>query len=91
MEKKEIEKIVKKKIMEDYPEFSDVKPSISEKILEISEGEFKKVKMKPVSPKKVWIAVFKKVFQRDDGSKMVKIVRATVSKDGEIIKITESH
>ncbi len=91
MEKKKIEKIVRKIIKKDYPEFSDIVPYIEEKEISISENEFKKAKMKPVGKKSVWVAVFRKYFKSEDGTEIEKTIRATISKDGEIIKITESH
>lgn len=91
MEKKDIEKIIRNRIKKEYPEFSDIVPHIEEKEISISEGEFKKAKMKPVGKKNIWVAVFRKYFRSEDGIDIEKTLRATISEDGKIIKITESH
>ncbi len=91
MERKDIEKLVKNIIKKDYPDFIDVVPHIEEREIAIPEAEFKKAKMKPIGKKKVWVAIFRKYFKSDDGFEIQKTIRATISQDGKIIKITESH
>ena len=91
MDKKDIERIARDEVLKNFPEFSDVPPHIEEREIVISDTTYEKARLRPRRPRKVWVCVFRKYFKTEDGNTIEKVVRATIDKNGNILKITHSH
>jgi len=98
MDKDDIIKKIKEKVVKENPEFKDVEPIVKEEVLEIP-GEIKE-KMKKMGKeikeinqtkrgfegKKIKMITFKRFAVAEDGAKIPIVLRLTVDEKGNILK-----
>jgi len=83
---------IKKKIAEDYPEFRDIEPKITEKEIRPQDEIFHKLDLGvPKQFRHIYRLKFTKVIQTEDRVPIDRILMVTLDENFEIIKITESR
>jgi len=94
MDKDDIIKKIKEKVVRENSEFKDVEPIVKEEVLEIP-GEIKEkmkkmgkeIKSQPkFEEKKIKTLTFKKFAVAEDGAKIPIVLRITVDERGNILK-----
>lgn len=84
--------LIKQKIADQYPEFKDVEPQISEKRIEPQESVYEKLDM---GAPKHFVNVYRLRFERTittaDKVPIERILLVTLDENFEIIKIAESR
>jgi cephalosporin-C deacetylase-like acetyl esterase len=81
-----------KKIAEDYPEFKDIEPKITETEVRPQDEIFRKLDLGvPKQFRHIYRLKFTKVVQTEDRVPIDRILMVTLDENFEIIKITESR
>lgn len=80
--------LVKKKVVKDFPELADVEPTCSLKKTEPGIAERLNVSL-PKRVEEVWVLTFRKEIPAE-GLQLARVVRAAVTKNGKVVKITVS-
>ncbi|KPJ49427.1 hypothetical protein AMJ40_05500 [candidate division TA06 bacterium DG_26] len=80
--------LVKRKIVEDFPEFADVEPTCSLKKTQSAIGERLHLSL-PKRVEEVYVLTFRKELAAED-LVLPRVVRATVTGDGKVIKVSVS-
>jgi hypothetical protein len=88
--KKIINKI-KDKVAKEFPEFKDVDPKITEKVVRPQHSILRKMSLGiPPKKHKIFRMTFKKTVKAADNTALPRILYVTLKENGDIIKITGS-
>jgi hypothetical protein len=79
---------VKKKVVREFPELAGVEPTCSPAKMERELAEKLNVSL-PKKTGQVYVLTFRTVIPGEDAS-MIRVVRATVERDGRVIKLSVS-
>jgi hypothetical protein len=83
---------IKKKIAQEYPEFKDIEPKITEKEVKPQDGIYEKLDIGvPKQFRHIYRLAFRKVIETEDKIAIDRILLVTLDENFEIIKITESR
>ena len=91
IDRKHIDKI-KNEIAARYPEFRDVEPEVSEKVIKPQDAIYKKLDMHvPKQFKSIYRLKFEKVVRTADEISIERILLVTLDENFDIVKIVESR
>jgi len=91
IDRKHIDRI-KKKVAEEYPEFKDIEPEVSEKDIKPQSSVYEKLELGvPKQFKSIYRLKFERVVITADKIRMDRILLVTLDENLEIIKIVESR
>ena len=91
IERRHIEKVLQK-IAEEYPEFKDIEPMITEKEIQPQDEIFQKLDMGvPKQFRHIYRLTFTRVIETEDKVPIDRILLVTLDENFEIIKISESR
>jgi hypothetical protein len=91
IDRKHIDKI-KDEIAAQYPEFRDIEPEVSEKVIRPQEAIYEKLDMRvPKQFKSIYRLKFEKVVRTADEISIERILLVTLDENFDIIKIVESR
>jgi len=83
---------IRRKISKEFPEFKDVQPTITEKIIKPRSSLYKKLALGvPKQTRKIFRLKFAKIIQTVDRARIERILMVSLNAQGKIIKITESR
>jgi hypothetical protein len=83
---------VKRKIAQDYPEFKDIEPKVTEKDVKPQDELYKKLKMGvPKQFRHIYRLQFTKSVRTADQVPIERILLVTLDENFEIIKVIESR
>jgi hypothetical protein len=83
---------IKRKISREFPEFKDVQPVITERIIRPQSSLYKKLSLGvPKIARKIIRLKFTKKIETIDHTEIERILVVSLSEQGKIIKITESR
>ena len=83
---------IKRKISRKFPEFRDVQPVISEKVIKPQSSLYKKLSLGvPKVARRIFRLKFTKKVKTVDQIEIERILMVSLSAQGKIIKITESR
>ena len=91
IDREHLEKI-KKEIADQYPEFKDVEPEISEKTIRPQDAIYRKLDMGvPKQFKSIYRLKFERVVMTADETPIDRILLVTLDENFEIVKVVESR
>lgn len=83
---------IKRKISREFPEFKDVQPVITEKIIRPQSSLYKKLSLGvPKVTRRIFRLKFTKKIETVDHAEIERILMVSLNEQGKIIKITESR
>ena len=82
---------IKRKVSREFPEFKDVQPVITEKIIRPQSSLYKKLSLGvPKVVRRIFRLKFTKKIETVDHAEIERILMVSLNEQGKIIKITES-
>jgi hypothetical protein len=91
IERRHIEKVMQK-IAEEYPEFKNIEPKVTEREIKPQDALFEKLQMGvPKQFRHIYRLKFSRVIETEDKVLIDRILLVTLDEDFEIIKISESR